>query len=114
MIGSAISHSPYHTTIIIMLNLAEPEVLWSVLEESLAVTRSAMKMSYSPESIDSLVSRRTTEMKNCAEKIEIFPMNLCIIGGNYDRFMVREAASFYHLISIYENRTPIRTIPDHY
>ncbi|XP_043277858.1 cytoplasmic dynein 2 light intermediate chain 1 isoform X2 [Venturia canescens] len=86
MTGSAVVHSPNHTTIFIVVDLAKPKVLLSSIDECLAITTSAMKMSYSPEDIENLKRHRTKEKKNGDENIEPFPMKLCIIGGNYDKF----------------------------
>jgi hypothetical protein len=37
--GCFLSHLPHHTTIMIMLDLSKPEILWNYLEECLAMLR---------------------------------------------------------------------------
>ncbi|XP_051154726.1 cytoplasmic dynein 2 light intermediate chain 1 isoform X2 [Leptopilina boulardi] len=87
MIGSTLIHSPHHVTIMIMLDLSKPEMIWSSLEESLSVVRSAMKMSYNEKLIESMNNRRIREKRKDTEKsVDPFPMRLCIIGGKYDEF----------------------------
>lgn len=72
-----------------MLDLSKPEVLWSTLEESLSVARSAIKMSYAPELVEDMKSWRGKEKRKVAEKAaDTFPIKICIIGGKYDRFKV--------------------------
>lgn len=87
MIGSTLTHSPHHVIIMIMLDLSKPEIIWSTLEESLSVVRSAMKMSYNEKIIEELNNRRLKEKRKDTEKtVDPFPMRLCIIGGKYDEF----------------------------
>lgn len=89
MIGSTLTHSPHHVIIMIMLDLSKPEIIWSTLEESLSVVRSAMKMSYNEKIIEELNNRRLKEKRKDTEKtVDPFPMRLCIIGGKYDEFKV--------------------------
>lgn len=96
MMGSALTHSPHHVTITIMLDLSKPEVIWSSLEESLAVVRSAMKMSYDDRIIEEMINRRTQEKRKDTEKtVDPFPMRLCIIGGKFDEFKVTIFFSFF-------------------
>ena len=96
MIGSSLSHSPLHVTIMIMLDLSKPEVLWTSLEESLSVVRSAMKMSYDEKIIQEMRERRVKEKKKDAEKeVDPFLMNLCIVGGRYDEFKVENLQIYF-------------------
>ena len=90
MTGSALTHSPHHVTIMIMLDLSKPEVLWSSFEESLSVVRSAIKMSYDDRIIEEMKDKKSKERKKDTEKeVDPFPMKLCIVGGKYDEFKVK-------------------------
>ncbi|XP_031829264.2 cytoplasmic dynein 2 light intermediate chain 1 isoform X1 [Nomia melanderi] len=87
MTGASLTHSPHHLTILMMLDLSQPEILWSSFEEALSVIRSAMKMSYDDKMIQELRHRRATERKRALEKeVDPFPIKLCIVGGKYDKF----------------------------
>ncbi|XP_063982762.1 cytoplasmic dynein 2 light intermediate chain 1 isoform X1 [Diachasmimorpha longicaudata] len=87
MTGASVTHSAHHTTLMVILDLTLPDVLWSTLEESLAAARSAMKMSFSDETIEEMKKRRINDFRKCTEKqIDPFPMKLCIVGGKYDEF----------------------------
>ncbi|XP_078040768.1 cytoplasmic dynein 2 light intermediate chain 1 isoform X1 [Augochlora pura] len=87
MTGSSLTHSPHHLTIIMMLDLSQPENLWSSLEEALSVIRNAMKMSYDDKMIEGLKTRRLNERNTKLEKeVDPFPIKLCIVGGKYDKF----------------------------
>ncbi|XP_033216457.1 cytoplasmic dynein 2 light intermediate chain 1 isoform X2 [Belonocnema kinseyi] len=87
MTGSALTHSPHHVTIMIMLDLSKPEAIWSSLEESLSVIRSAIKMSYDDRIMEEMKDKRTKERRRDTEKgVDPFPMKLCIVGGKYDEF----------------------------
>ncbi|XP_017875869.1 cytoplasmic dynein 2 light intermediate chain 1 [Ceratina calcarata] len=87
MTGSSLTHSPHHVTVLVVLDLSQPEILWSTFEEVLSVVRNAMKMSYDDKTILELKRRRIKERKKAIEKeVEPFPLKLCIIGGKYDLF----------------------------
>nr|XP_003705327.1 PREDICTED: cytoplasmic dynein 2 light intermediate chain 1 isoform X2 [Megachile rotundata] len=87
MSGVSLTHSPAHTTILLMLDLSEPESLWTTFEEIFSIIRSAMKMSYDDRTIQDLKQRRINERKKSLEKeVDPFPLKLCIIGGKYDQF----------------------------
>ncbi|XP_017763363.1 PREDICTED: cytoplasmic dynein 2 light intermediate chain 1 [Eufriesea mexicana] len=87
MTGSSLTHSPYHVTILVVLDLSQPEILWNTLEEALSVVRSAMKMSYDNKMIQELKQQRIKERKKAVEKeVDPFPLKLCFIGGKYDQF----------------------------
>lgn len=89
MTGASLTHSPHHLTILMMLDLSQPEILWSSFEEALSVIRNAMKMSYDDKMIQELRHRRATERKRVLEKeVDPFPIKLCIVGGKYDKFKV--------------------------
>lgn len=92
MTGSALTHSPHHTTLLMMLNLTKPEVLWTTLEECLTVARSAIKMSFDDKTVTDLREQRVKEKRanhEAAEgEVDPFPMKLCIVGGRYDEFKV--------------------------
>ncbi|KOC70137.1 Cytoplasmic dynein 2 light intermediate chain 1 [Habropoda laboriosa] len=85
--GSSLTHSPHHVTIFLMLDLSQPEILWSTFEETLSVVHNAIKMSYDDKTIQELKYRRIKEQKKGLEKeVDPFPLKLCIIGGKYDQF----------------------------
>ncbi|XP_043787965.1 cytoplasmic dynein 2 light intermediate chain 1 isoform X4 [Apis laboriosa] len=87
MTGSSLTHSPHHVTILVMLDLSQPEILWTTFEEALSVVRNAMKMSYDDKIIQELKKQRIKERKKIVEReIDPFPMRLCFIGGKYDQF----------------------------
>ncbi|KZC14619.1 Cytoplasmic dynein 2 light intermediate chain 1, partial [Dufourea novaeangliae] len=87
MAGSSLTHSVHHLTILMMLDLSQPEILWSSFEETLTVIRNAMKMSYDDKMIQELKHRRIKERKSTLEKeVDLFPIKLCIVGGKYDQF----------------------------
>ncbi|XP_015608426.1 cytoplasmic dynein 2 light intermediate chain 1 isoform X2 [Cephus cinctus] len=87
MLGSALTHSPHHVTLMIMLDLSTPQSLWSTLDESLTVARSAMKMSYDSRIVEEMKNARVRERKKETEtEVDPFPMRLCILGGKYDKF----------------------------
>ncbi|XP_029041173.2 cytoplasmic dynein 2 light intermediate chain 1 [Osmia bicornis bicornis] len=87
MTGLSLTHSPAHTTLLIMLDLSQPESLWITFEEIFSVIHSAMKMSYDDKTIQELRQRRINEQKKALEKeVDPFPLKLCIIGGKYDQF----------------------------
>ncbi|KAG9437244.1 cytoplasmic dynein 2 light intermediate chain 1 isoform X1 [Apis mellifera carnica] len=87
MTGSSLTHSPHHVTILVILDLSQPEILWTTFEEALSVVRNAMKMSYDDKIIQELKKQRIKERKKIVEKeIDPFPMRLCFIGGKYDQF----------------------------
>lgn len=89
MTGSSLTHSPHHLTILMMLDLSQPEILWCSFEEALSVIRNAMKMSYDDKMIQELKHRRATERNRALEKeVDPFPIKLCIVGGKYDKFKV--------------------------
>ncbi|KAK2583102.1 hypothetical protein KPH14_009129 [Odynerus spinipes] len=85
MSGSALTHSPHHATLLMMLDLSKPEILWSTFEEIVSATRSALKMSYDSELIKDLIERRRSERK-ITDKIDPLPLKTFIIGGKYDEF----------------------------
>ncbi|XP_014216248.1 cytoplasmic dynein 2 light intermediate chain 1 [Copidosoma floridanum] len=84
MSGSALSHSPYHTTILIVLDLSKPEILWNSLEECLDALRKAMKISYSDELVREMLEQKKKTLKE--PTADLFPMKVCLIGGKYDAF----------------------------
>ncbi|CAK9832875.1 Cytoplasmic dynein 2 light intermediate chain 1 [Anthophora retusa] len=85
--GSSLTHSPHHVTIFLMLDLSQPEILWSTFEETLSVVRNAIKMSYDDKTTEELKHRRIRERRRGLEKeVDPFPLKLCIIGGKYDQF----------------------------
>ncbi|XP_012253953.2 cytoplasmic dynein 2 light intermediate chain 1 [Athalia rosae] len=90
MTGSALTHSPHHTTLLMMLDLSKPEVLWTSLEECLTIARSAIKMSFDDKTIQAMREQRKNERQLHhevrGEEGEPFPMKLCIVGGRYDEF----------------------------
>ncbi|XP_076181716.1 cytoplasmic dynein 2 light intermediate chain 1 [Ptiloglossa arizonensis] len=87
MIGSSLTHSPHHVTVLMMLDLSQPEILWSTFEETLSAARNAIKMTYDDKTIQELKERRINERKKILEReIDPFPLKLCIIGGKYDQF----------------------------
>lgn len=89
MIGSSLTHSPHHVTVLMMLDLSQPEILWSTFEETLSAARNAIKMTYDDKTIQELKERRINERKKILEReIDPFPLKLCIIGGKYDQFKV--------------------------
>lgn len=89
MTGSSLTYSPHHVTILVILDLSQPEILWTTFEEALSVVRNAMKMSYDDKIIQELKKQRIKERKKIVEKeIDPFPMRLCFIGGKYDQFKV--------------------------
>lgn len=88
--GSSLTHSPHHVAVLVILDLSQPDILWSTFEETLSVVRNAMKMSYDDETIRELKQRRIKERKKALEQeVDPFPMKLCIIGGKYDQFKVK-------------------------
>ncbi|XP_033359046.1 cytoplasmic dynein 2 light intermediate chain 1 isoform X2 [Bombus vosnesenskii] len=87
MTGSSLTHSPHHVTVLIMLDLSQPEILWTTFEEAFSVVRNAMKMSYDDKIIQELKQQRIKERKKAVEReVDPFPMKLCLIGGKYDQF----------------------------
>ncbi|XP_053970991.1 cytoplasmic dynein 2 light intermediate chain 1 [Hylaeus volcanicus] len=87
MIGSSVTHSPHHVTVLMMLDLSQPEILWSSFEETLSVIRNAMKMSYDDKTIQELKQRRIKERRKALEsEVDPFPLKLRIVGGKYDQF----------------------------
>ncbi|KAK9303328.1 hypothetical protein QLX08_004927 [Tetragonisca angustula] len=87
MTGSSLTHSPHHVTVLIILDLSQPDILWTTFEEALSVIRNAMKMSYSDKMIQELKQQRVKERKGAAEQeVDPFPMKLCLVGGKYDQF----------------------------
>ncbi|XP_046587099.1 cytoplasmic dynein 2 light intermediate chain 1 isoform X1 [Neodiprion lecontei] len=90
MTGSALTHSPHHTTLLMMLDLSKPEELWATLEECLTIARSAMRMSFDDNAIKALRDCRKRENNPKNEtyegETEPFPLKLCIVGGRYDEF----------------------------
>ena len=95
MTGLSLTHSPAHTTLLIMLDLSQPESLWITFEEIFSVIHSAMKMSYDDKTIQELKQRRINEQKKALEKeVDPFPLKLCIIGGKYDQFKVSTCSVF--------------------
>ncbi|XP_076624286.1 cytoplasmic dynein 2 light intermediate chain 1 isoform X1 [Colletes latitarsis] len=87
MVGASLTHSPIHETVLMMLDLTQPEILWSSIEETLSVLRNAIKMSYDDKTIQMLKECRIKELKKSLEKeVDPFPVKLCIIGGKYDQF----------------------------
>lgn len=94
MTGSTLTHSPHHTTVMIMLDLSRPGELWASFEESLSVIRSGLKMSYDSDIIQELREKRLAEKKKDLERgVDPFPMKICIIGGRYDEYKVFEYCS---------------------
>lgn len=89
MRGSTLTHSPHHTTLLIVLDLSKPDILFSSFEEILSVARSALKMSYDMATITSLNEKRLIDKnKDFNTAIDSFPLKTCIIGGRYDEFKV--------------------------
>lgn len=89
MTGSTLTHSPYHTVLLIMLDLSRPEELWTSFEETLSVLRNGLKMSYDSETIQKLREKRIANIKKDMERgVDPFPMQICILGGRYDEFKV--------------------------
>ncbi|XP_076645818.1 cytoplasmic dynein 2 light intermediate chain 1 isoform X1 [Halictus rubicundus] len=87
MTGSSLTHSPHHLTILMMMDLSLPEILWSSFEEALSVVRNAMKMAYDDNMIQELKTRRLNDRGKTLEKeVDPFPIKLCIVGGKYDKF----------------------------
>ncbi|XP_023287859.1 cytoplasmic dynein 2 light intermediate chain 1 [Orussus abietinus] len=88
MTGSALVHSPHHVTLLVMLDLGKPEILWSTLEECLMVIRSAVKMSYDASTIDSLRERMRGGERGLEfdKTLDPLPIRTCILGGRYDVF----------------------------
>ncbi|XP_076245255.1 cytoplasmic dynein 2 light intermediate chain 1 [Calliopsis andreniformis] len=85
--GSSLTHSPHHLTILMMLDISQPEILWASFEEALSTVRNAMKMSYDEKTIQELKQQRVKERKRGLEReVDPFPMKLCIVGGKYDQF----------------------------
>ncbi|KAF7996327.1 hypothetical protein HCN44_001959 [Aphidius gifuensis] len=77
MTGASLTHSPRHITLVIVLDLTSPDVLWSILEESLTAARCALKMSFSNDIIEEMKSHRINEIRRSSEKqIDPFPMKL--------------------------------------
>lgn len=92
MTGSSLTHSPHHVTVLIILDLSQPDILWTTFEEALSVIRNAMKMSYSDKMIQELKQQRVKERKGTVEQeVDPFPMKLCLVGGKYDQFKVSQA-----------------------
>lgn len=88
MIGSTLTHSAHHTTLLIMLDLSRPELLWITFEEILSAVRSALKMSHDAKLINEMIERRTSERKSVEKMIDLLPFKTFIIGGKYDEFQV--------------------------
>ncbi|XP_018058643.1 PREDICTED: cytoplasmic dynein 2 light intermediate chain 1 [Atta colombica] len=87
MTGSTLTHSPHHTVLLIMLDLSQPEELWSSFEEALSVIRNGSKMSYDTNTIQELRNKRAADRKKELERgVDPFFMKICIIGGRYDEF----------------------------
>ncbi|XP_015189051.1 PREDICTED: cytoplasmic dynein 2 light intermediate chain 1 isoform X1 [Polistes dominula] len=84
--GSALTHSPHHTTLLMMLDLSKPELLWITFEEILSAVRSALKISYDSKLINDMIECRTNERKNVEKMIDLLPLKTFIIGGKYDEF----------------------------
>lgn len=88
MSGSTLTHSPHHTTLLIMLDLSKPELLWITFEEILSTVRSALKMSYDSKLINEMIEHRTSERRSVEKMIDLLPLKTFIIGGKYDEFEV--------------------------
>lgn len=87
MTGASLTHSPHHITLIIILDLTRPDVLWSTLDESLTAARSAIKMTFPNDIIEEMKIHRMNEIRRSSEKqIDPFPMKISIVGGKYDEF----------------------------
>ncbi|KAG7204996.1 hypothetical protein KM043_005381 [Ampulex compressa] len=87
MMGASLTHSPHHTTLLVMIDLSRPEKLWSSLEETLSVIRSSFKMAFDDKTIEELNARKLKErMKELETGVDPFPMKICIVGGKYDEF----------------------------
>ncbi|XP_076680679.1 cytoplasmic dynein 2 light intermediate chain 1 [Andrena cerasifolii] len=87
MTGSSLTHSPHHITVLMILDLSQPEILWSTFDEALSVVRNAMKMSYDDVTIQELKLQRVKERKRPVEReVDQFPAKLYIVGGKYDQF----------------------------
>ncbi|XP_035724834.1 cytoplasmic dynein 2 light intermediate chain 1-like isoform X1 [Vespa mandarinia] len=86
MSGSALTHSPHHTTLLMMLDLSKPEVLWITFEDILSAVRSALKMSHNSKLINEMIEYRTRERKSVENMTDHLPLKTFIIGGKYDEF----------------------------
>nr|XP_050867107.1 cytoplasmic dynein 2 light intermediate chain 1 isoform X1 [Vespula vulgaris] len=86
MSGSALTHSPHHTALLIMLDLSKPEVLWITFEEILSAVRSALKMSYNSKLINEMIEYRTSDRKSVEKMIDPLPLKTFIIAGKYDEY----------------------------
>ncbi|XP_011500065.1 PREDICTED: cytoplasmic dynein 2 light intermediate chain 1 [Ceratosolen solmsi marchali] len=92
--GCSLSHLPHHTTIMIMLDLRKPAILWNYLEECLTILSNVLKESYPPDVMEKLKERKLNslreQMKGKGSEMEsvadLFPLRLCLIGGRYDNF----------------------------
>ncbi|XP_066592267.1 cytoplasmic dynein 2 light intermediate chain 1 [Prorops nasuta] len=85
--GSSLKHSPHHTTLFIMLDLAKPETLWLDLEKIISAVESALKTSYDAKIINEMKERKLRDIKKePGMVVDPFPIRACIIGGRYDEF----------------------------
>ncbi|KAJ8669830.1 hypothetical protein QAD02_001089 [Eretmocerus hayati] len=95
MTGCCLGHSPHHTTILIMLDLSKPQMIWNTLDECLQSLREAMEISYSTDQLREMRDRKIENLQSGSSSTtipntsSIFPMRLCLIGGRYDEFRSR-------------------------
>lgn len=89
--GCSLTHSYQNVTIIILLNLSLPEIMWNTLEECLNALNIAIKSNIEQSVISKLKETRLKELQKNTdknEKIDPFPLRICIIGAKYDDFVV--------------------------
>ncbi|XP_034938573.1 cytoplasmic dynein 2 light intermediate chain 1 [Chelonus insularis] len=84
--GAFSIHPMELTTLIIMINLSTPEKLWYTLEECLTAAKNAITMICDSNTIEALIEKRKkASTAGYAKFIDPFPLNLSIVGGQYDK-----------------------------
>ncbi|XP_014221235.1 cytoplasmic dynein 2 light intermediate chain 1 [Trichogramma pretiosum] len=103
MKGCCLSHSPHHTTVLLVLDLGKPETLWNTLEDCLEALQKGMEMSYPRELIEQVLNEKLRGLAERSggqqqspqqavdEMSEPFPLRLCLVGGRYDEFRGTDA-----------------------
>ncbi|CAB0045333.1 unnamed protein product [Trichogramma brassicae] len=103
MKGCCLSHSPHHTTVLLVLDLGKPETLWNSLEDCLEALHKGMEMSYPRELIEQVLNEKLRGLAERSggggqqqqpvvdEMREPFPLRLCLVGGRYDEFRGTDA-----------------------
>ncbi|XP_058809481.1 cytoplasmic dynein 2 light intermediate chain 1 [Phymastichus coffea] len=97
--GCNLSHAPHHITVVIVLDLGKPEVMWRCFEECHLALRQAIRSTFSPQLIQDMTLHKLKTLREpCRpaaesnngegreESSDLFPMRLCIVGGKYDQF----------------------------